>query len=72
VRERMRHIVKSVYERTKDAHLLRSLTVHEAAPHLKTGNADPKVLSDLYDRARYGQGDMDAEAVERLRKEAKV
>ncbi len=72
VKERMRYIVRSVYARTKDAHLLRSLTVHEAAPHLKTGGADPKVLSELYDRARYGQGEMDAEAVEQMRKEAKV
>ena len=72
VQERVRYVVKSVYARTKDAQFMRSLTIREAAPHLKTGDANPNELAELYEQARYGQGEIDREAAQRLRKEAKV
>jgi len=72
VRERVRHVVRVVYRRTKDAQTMTSLTIREAAPYLQTGKAKPERLAELYEQARYGQGEIDEKDAERLRKEAKV
>ena len=72
VRERARFIVRSLYRKTPDSEGLRALTVHEALKTVKTGQAQPEELAELYDLARYSQREPDREKVERIRKEAKV
>ncbi len=72
VRERMRYIVRTLYRRSEHPQGLKSLTVHEAMRVIKTGEAQPQELAQLYDQARYAQQEMDRETVDRLRKEAKV
>lgn len=72
VRERMRHILRTLYRRTPAAHTLQSLTAQEAVKVIKTGDAQGRELADLYDQARYAEQEPDAQSVERLRKEAKV
>ncbi len=72
VRERVRFIVRTLYRKTPNNASLRSLTVHEALGSIRTGQARPDELAQVYDTARYGQTEPDAQVVERLRKEAKV
>ena len=72
VRERVRFIVRTLYRKTPNSAGLRSLTVHEALGSIRTGQARPDELAQVYDTARYGQTEPDAQVVERLRKEAKV
>jgi len=72
VRERVRFIVRTLYRKTPNSAGLRSLTVHEALGSIRTGQAQPDELAQVYDTARYGQTEPDAQVVERLRKEAKV
>lgn len=72
VRERVRFIVRSLYRKTPDNGSLRALTVHEALETVKTGQAQPEELAELYDLARYSDKEPDMEAAERIRKEAKV
>ncbi len=71
-RERVRFVVRSMYRRTPERESLRCMTIHEAATHLRTGQADPAEVAELYDQARYGGNVPDMARVERLKKEAKV
>ena len=71
-REKTRYIVRSLYRRSAESGSLRSLTVHEALRTVQTGQAQPQELAELYDLARYSERKPDVNAVERIRKEAKV
>ncbi len=71
-REKVRHIVRTLYRKTPDSGNLRSLTVHEALKSVKTGQASPEELAALYDTARYSHREPDLQTAERIRKEAKV
>ncbi len=72
VRERMRHILRTLYRRTPNADTLRSLTAQEAVQVINTGDAQPQEIACAYDQARYAAHEPDEQTVERLRKEAKV
>ena len=71
-RERVRFIVRSLYRRSPENGRLSSLTVHEALRSVRTGQAKPEELANLYDTARYSEREPDLETAERIRKEAKV
>ncbi len=71
-RQRVRFIVRSLYRKASGGAGLSSLTVHEALSSIRTGQASPEELGEVYDRARYSMADIDNDTAERLRKEAKV
>lgn len=72
-REKARFIVRSLYRKAGDSvPRLSSMTAREALRQVNTAQADPDALSDLYDRARYGEEPPDESAADALRKAAKV
>ena len=72
-RERARRLLRDFYKkRASKTQNLRAKTAREAIFGGDIASADPKAFSDLYDRARYSEHEVDAEQADRVKKDARL